>query len=202
MKAGSTGRRGNSNSSYILPDPKLNRIVLGKELKAGSSARTSPCPESSTGQPRQRGAPADRPTGRAGRDRQPRTATGARPPLASGNADPRRGCGGRGGRGQGPTGRARTHGPSSHATGRARTHASPRPAGAAPRPVTDRSRSHRTPAHKRPEAEATAAAADAARPGPPPPPSPGSVAPHSPSCPWLLAGRRPPPPRPNAPGPG
>lgn len=66
MKAGSTGRRGNSNSSYILPDPKLNRIVLGKELKAGSSARTSPCPASSTGQPKQRGAPADRPTDRAG----------------------------------------------------------------------------------------------------------------------------------------
>lgn len=192
MKAGSTGRRGNSNSSYILPDPKLNRIGLGKELKAGSSARTSPCPASSTGRPRQRGAPADRPTDRPGGQGQPRTATGARPPLASGNADPRRGRGGRGGRGQGPTGRARTHGPSGRA--------SPRPAGAAPRPVTDRSRSHRTPAHKRPEA----AAADTARPGPPPPPppGPGSVAPHSPSCPWLLAGRRPPPPRPNAPGPG
>lgn len=113
MKAGSTGRRGNSNSSYILPDPKLNRIVLGKELKAGSSARTSPCPESSTGQPRQRGAPADRPTGRAGRDSPARppghgrhspqgtqTPAGVAGDGAAGGRDPRAG--------PAPTGRAAT----------------------------------------------------------------------------------------------
>lgn len=42
MKAGSTGRRGNPNSSSILPHPKPNCIASGRELTAGRSARTSP----------------------------------------------------------------------------------------------------------------------------------------------------------------
>lgn len=42
MRDGSTGRRGNTDFSYILPDAELNRSAPGKELKAGGPARASP----------------------------------------------------------------------------------------------------------------------------------------------------------------
>lgn len=164
MKARSTGRRGNSNSSYILPGPKLNLTDMGRELKAGSSARTSPGPARSKARPSPRGAP---PTGRAAaapHDPGP----GQR--LAAEKGEPGREAapGGQGGRAQeprarpAPAGRATTRGPDRQAHGHGPRGGEGGPTAAAPGAEG---------------AWGGGARRSRARPGPPPPPSsPGAGA--------------------------